>query len=103
MKKITAKYIESHLEKTYGVCKHNPEVMAQALNEVSKLYKVEPKDAFLYIIGETNGIPGKMFTSYGFDTREGRDFQDLFSGLYYYIERNDGASAEEYINYHLCD
>ncbi len=102
MKKITAKYITKYLEDNYGGPRHDTEIMAQALNEVSKLYKVEPKDAFLYIIGETNGIPGKMFTSYGFDTREGRDFQDLFSSLYYYLEREEG-SVEDYLNYHLCD
>ncbi len=87
MKKITAKYIKNYLDENFGGARHDVKIMAKAINEISKIYSVnDPTDAFLYIIGDANTVPGEMFSSYGFDTREGREFRDTFSNIYYSYE-----------------
>lgn len=103
MKKITAKYIEKYLKENYGGSRHDVEAMAESINEVCKHYGgLDTKQAFEFIIGDRDGVDGAWFTSYGFNTREGREFNDLFAGCYYHITR-EGGTAEEYINYEYCN
>jgi hypothetical protein len=86
MNRLTAKGIERYLTETYGECRHNPKAMAHAAKEVAKTLKCKPLDVFRYVIRETKDIPGLYLTSYGFQTRDGREVIHQFEYYYHGFE-----------------
>jgi hypothetical protein len=78
---ISAKYIREYLTETYGRVKQDPIKFSKALRSVGNEYKVNKKDLFHLIIENRGSIP--MSTSYGFQTRYGRELINEFKNKYY--------------------
>jgi len=78
---ISKKYVIEYIVGQYGEMRHDPSKMVKALNETAKAYDLNKKDLFFYIIERADNIP--MTTSYGFDTRYGRQIREDFEYNYY--------------------
>jgi hypothetical protein len=78
---ISAKYIKEYIEAHYDELRHNPTRLAKAIRIVAKDYDLNKKDLFHYLIERDDCIPGA--TSYGFDTRYGRELRSAIEGEYY--------------------
>lgn len=80
---IGEKYITNHILSNYGELRHDPNKLIFAVRQVSKKFKLNKVDLFHYIIERKDSICGA--TSYGFDTRFGRELRENFK--YYYYKR----------------
>ena len=83
MNTISKNYIKDHLTKNYGGLKpqHNLNDMTKAIRETAKVYELDKKALFHYIVERSNTITGA--TSYGFDTAYGREIRRTFEYYYY--------------------
>jgi len=81
MNTISKKYIIDYITSNYGPMRHDIYRMYYAIISTAKVYKLNKKDLFHYIIERTNSIP--FTTSYGFDTAYGRDIRDRFEHEYH--------------------
>jgi hypothetical protein len=78
---ISKKYIIDYITSNYGPMRHDIYRMYYAIISTAKVYKLNKKDLFHYVIERTGSIPGA--TSYGFDTAYGREIRDRFEHEYY--------------------
>jgi hypothetical protein len=78
---ISKKYIIDYITSNYGAMRHDIYRMYYAIISTAKVYKLNKKDLFHYIIERTSSISGA--TSYGFDTAYGREIRDRFEHEYY--------------------
>lgn len=81
MNTISKKYIIDYITSNYGAMNHDIYRMYYAILSTAKVYKLNKKDLFHYIIERTSSIP--LTTSYGFDTAYGRDIRDRFEFEYH--------------------
>jgi hypothetical protein len=81
MNTISKKYIIDYITSNYGAMNHDIYRMYYAILSTAKVYKLNKKDLFHYIIERTSSIP--LTTSYGFDTAYGRDIRDRFEYEYH--------------------
>lgn len=81
MNTISKKYIIDYITSNYGPMAHDIYRMYYAIISTSKVYKLNKKDLFHYIIERTSGISGT--TSYGFDTAYGREIRATFEDHYH--------------------
>lgn len=78
---ISKKYIIDYITSNYGQMKHDIYRMYYAIISTSKVFKLDKKSLFHYIIERTDAISGA--TSYGFDTAYGREIRERFEYEYY--------------------
>ena len=78
---ISKKYIVNYIEQNYGEFRQDINRFINAIRQTSKKYGLNKKDLFHYIIERKNTI--KFATSFGFDTRYGREIREYFSYCYY--------------------
>lgn len=78
---ISKKFVTDYIVSTYGEMRQEPAKLVRALNETARMYGLNKKDLFFYIIERRATI--SMSTSYGFDTAYGREIRDAFSNNYY--------------------
>ena len=81
MNTISKKYIIDYITSNYGPMKHDIYRMYYAILSTAKVYKLNKKDLFHYIIERNGSIP--LTTSYGFDTAYGRAIRDRFEFEYH--------------------
>lgn len=81
MNTISKKYIIDYITSNYGAMNHDIYRMYYAILSTAKVYKLNKKDLFHYIIERKDLISGT--TSYGFDTAYGRDIIDRFEFEYH--------------------
>jgi len=79
---ISKKYILDYITENYGEMNHDLVDFTKAIRATSKEYNLNKKDLFHYIIERKPTIP--MATSYGFDTRYGREIRGTFSNHYHH-------------------
>ena len=78
---ISKKYIIDYITSNYGSMRHDIFRMYYAIISTSKVYNLNKKDLFHYIIERADSIP--MTTSYGFDTAYGREIRYTFENHYH--------------------
>lgn len=78
---ISKKYIVDYVTKNYGKMNHDADKFVKSIRNTAKQYGLNKKDLFHYIIERASTIP--MTTSYGFDTRYGREIRETFAEKYY--------------------
>lgn len=78
---ISKKYTVDYIVSNYGEMVHDPAAMTGAIRETAKVFDLNRKDLFHYIIERASTIAGTQ--SYGFDTEWGRAIRAYFETEYY--------------------
>lgn len=71
---ISKKFIKDYLIENYGEVRHDLDAFTYAIRETANEYELNKKDLFFYMIERRATIA--LTTSYGFDTRYGREIRE---------------------------
>ena len=80
---MTGKEVKDYLTETYGVCRHNPDTLAEAINQTQLDMDYENEWDLFHLLVENKPIPSLHTHSYGFHTRNGRGIIERIESYYY--------------------
>ena len=86
---MTSKQIKDYLVENYGECRHDPEAMSAAINDISEELGYEDKFKLFLLLVENKPIDILYTHSYGFHTRNGRRIINKIKEYYYGYESID--------------
>jgi hypothetical protein len=84
--KMTSKQIKNYLVENYGECRHDPEAMSAAINDISEELGYEDKFKLFLLLVENKPIDMLYTHSYGFHTSNGREIINKIKEYYYGYE-----------------
>ena len=80
---ITGNEIEDYLIENFGQCKHDPDAMAAAINDMSEELQYEDTFRLFLLLVENKPISELYTHSYGFHTANGREIINNIKEKYY--------------------
>ena len=79
---ITGNEIEDYLVENFCQCEHDPDAMAEAINDMAEEIDADEWDLF-HLLVENKPINSLMTHSYGFHTANGRNIIETIKSKYY--------------------
>tara|TARA_R100000081_G_scaffold41752_1_gene19538 strand:+ start:2137 stop:2409 length:273 start_codon:yes stop_codon:yes gene_type:complete len=83
---MTGQEVKEYLTATYGVCRHNPDYLAEAINQTQLDIDYENDWDLFRLLVENEPIPSLHTHSYGFHTANGRGIIEKIKSYYYEYE-----------------
>ena len=83
---ITGNEIEDYLVENFGQCKHDPDAMAEAINQTREDMDYDNEWDLFHLLVENKPINSLMTHSYGFHTENGRGIINRIKDYYYEYE-----------------
>jgi len=80
---MTGKQIEDYLVENYGECRHDPEAMSLAINDMSEELQYEDTFRLFLLLVENKPIDVLHTHSYNFNTTNGREIINEIKNKYY--------------------
>ena len=85
---ITGNKIEDYLVENFGQCKHDPDAMASAINDMSEELQYEDTFRLFLLLVENKPISELYTHSYNFNTTNGREIINEIKNKYYEYEKS---------------